>query len=167
MTGPPTWVTGNVPGGGDFDKWFQASAAFKPADSAPCLTTTLATDPDLQVTFAANSAYTFIGSLLYTAANGGDIQFQFTGFAGGALLRYAPIRQNLSASFVGAFADTGATNETANGSGSGTLMVVTMIGSLQTFSVGGTMQLQWAQASSSATPTVVKAQSHLTLIAIS
>src|SRR5215472_4166143 len=98
MTGPPTWLTGNVPQASDFNGWFQPSAAFKPADSPARTTQTLANDPDLQVTFIANAAYLFIGYLLFTADSGGDIQWTFTGFAGGATLRYEPLRKTAGGS---------------------------------------------------------------------
>lgn len=164
MNGPPGWSAGDVPGGDDFTTRFQPAAAFKTADTDVVSSTTLVTDPELQVDFVANTSYTFIGFLLYDAATGADIKWTFTGFAGGALLRYGPIRANLTGNFVGQFADTGASIETAAGLGAGVLASAVLIGSLQTFSVGGTMQLQWAQNSSSATPTFLKAQSQLTLI---
>lgn len=162
-SGSPTWATGNVPGPDDFNSWFQPISVIKLADTSRASNATLSNDPDLALPFEANAAYWFSAYLLYTAANGGDIQWTFTGFSGGATLRYAPVRNNLSNSFNGAFADTGGTTEMAAGQGSSTLANAVLIGTLQTGTAGGTMTLQWAQNSSVVTATVMKAQSAMML----
>lgn len=157
----PVYNVGQVLGASDVNGYFLPKTAYKAADTSRG-STTLANDPDLQVSFDANAVYLFHGYLLYTAVSGGDIQWTFTGFAGGAALRYAPMRQNLSGAWAGAFADTGGTVETANGQGTGTLMNAILFGTFATGTSGGTLILQWAQNVNTGT-TVLKAQSALCL----
>jgi hypothetical protein len=165
----PTWSVGQVLASADVNTWFVPLAVIKPADTGRVNTTSMTGDPDLLLPVVAAASYYIGGVIFYDgpAAGSSDIKWTFT-IPSGASGQYAAARQNLSASYVGAFAFSWGDTVTANTSGTGTIMVIGVQGLLQTTSTAGSLRLSWAQNTANPTTnTHVKAQSFLTAQRIS
>ena len=119
-------------------------------------------DDTLFLPLDADATYFVECNMYYTAATGGDFKYTFN-IPSGATGFQSPTRQNLSGAFAGGFAvlwtDT-STTTAGQGQGGSTVMLVYASGILTTAS-GGTLQLQWAQNSSSGTATVMQVNSAL------
>lgn len=138
-------------------------AVIKGADQSLASSTTLQNDNALFVPVVANASYLMICMLDYEGAaiGTGDIKWVWTGPAG-FTLRYTGLYLPTSGTVhTGAIA--GATTVVAATTGTGNLAGATMVGSIFTGNAAGTLQLQWAQNSPSATATIVHAQSLLSL----
>ena len=138
-------------------------AVIKGADQSLASNTTLQNDNALFLPVVANASYLFECYLDYEGGTQGssDLKWTFAVPAGGTL-RYQPVYFNTSG-VVQASTSTGSGINTAGTNGAGTLRGVTMTGSLIMGSLAGTLQLQWAQFTSNATPTIVHAQPLLSL----
>jgi len=114
---------------------------------------------------AANATYLFTCYLDYEGGtqNASDIKWTWT-LPAAATLRYTRLSVTLTgtAAIGGTF--TGASVVTAGTNGAATLMGALMVGSLVMSSTAGSLTLQWAQNTSSATATIVHAQSYLELV---
>lgn len=135
----------------------------KTLDKALTSTTTLTADTDMTFTVVANAVYALDSFLQFTGAAGGDIKVDWT----------VPT----SATFLWALLGTGTVNFTDNdasviannvargarGNG-GTTQSASPRGTLTTVGTAGTLQMRWAQNTSSATPTTLKAGSWLRLV---
>jgi hypothetical protein len=139
-------------------------AVIKGADEPVTSSTTLQNDNALLLrSLVASATYLFACYLDYEGGTQGASDIKWTwSTPGSATLRYQKECVNLSGTAVCPTC-TGSGTQTAGSNGAGTLMGVTMTGSLVMSSTGGTLQLQWAQNTSSATPTIVHAQSYLSL----
>ena len=160
----PTWVTGQVLTASDVNTWFVPFAAIKPADTARATNTTLAADPDIVIPVATNANYQITGIIVYDGGTGGtegDIKWAFT-VPSGSSGYYGYSRQNLSGSYTGAFTSNWTDGQTAQTTGVGTFMTITISGMLATSSTGGNLVLTWAQNTSSSANTRVRAQTFLT-----
>lgn len=140
-------------------------AAFKAGDENRITNTTPSNDsalflPNLQ----ASAQYFVVCFLDYegNTAGSGDLLWTWS-VPSGATMRYtAPYLSAVASPTV----QVGVTKKdtdtvTAATTGTGTLMAVTMTGTLQMSATAGTLQLKWAQAHSSATPTIMHAQSSI------
>jgi hypothetical protein len=138
-------------------------AVIKGADEDVTSSVALQNDNELFVEVDANATYLFDCYLDYEGASGSPfgIQWQWT-TPSGATLRYQGTYNNTGGSPILA-SHKGSDNLSAGAGGAGTLEGISMNGSLIMSSTAGTLQLQWAQASSSSTPTIVHAQSYLAL----
>lgn len=139
-------------------------AVIKPTDEPVTSSTTLQNDNDLIVSVAANSTWLFLCMLDYEGGTQGasDIKWLWS-IPAGASLRYHGIHDTTGGASVAGTTYTGATTVTSGSNGAGVLKAATMIGSLNVSSSAGSVQLTWAQNSSSGTPTIVHAQSLLAL----
>lgn len=138
-------------------------AVIKGADQSLASSTTMQNDNALFAAVIANATYLFLCYLDYEGGTQGssDLKWQWNVPAGGTL-RYAEIGNNLSG-VVQSPSLAGSTVWSAGTSGAGSLRGVLMAGSLIMSSTAGNIQLQWAQNTSNATPTIVHAQSFLAL----
>jgi hypothetical protein len=136
-------------------------AAVRSSTQSVSSSTTFVNDDTLFLAFDADATYFVECNMYYTAATGGDFKWKFT-IPSGATGYQSPLRSNLSGNFAGAFADTwtGTTYTQAQGNGGSTIMLAYASGILTTASAG-TLQLQWAQNTSSATATVMQVNSAL------
>lgn len=143
-------------------------AVIKTVDE-PVSNTTLQNDDELLLGVAASSSYLFACYLNYEAgfsAGQGFLQYEWT-VPAAATLRFSAIGVTALSLIQSAVTQKEATSYTLNGSGAGVLLAATMAGTLVTAAAGGVLRLQWAQSSSSGTPTIVHAGSYLALWKIS
>jgi hypothetical protein len=157
----PTWSVGQVLASSDVNSWFVPLAVVKPSDTARSSTTSLSNDPALVLPLAGASTYEIRGMIFYTGPTAGssDIQWKFN-MPAGNVGQYFSAHQNLSGVFAGAFQNNWTDTVTANTNGVSTVMCDIIYGITRTVS-GGNMQLLWAQNTSNATNTTVRAQSFL------
>ena len=158
----PTWVTGQVLAAADVNSWFVPLVAYKNADQSVTSSTTLVNDSALHLTISAGANYLMHCYLDYEAANSpGDIKRGFT-LPATTFIRYMPSVRNTSSAVVGGDTSIGSGTDVGGGGGAGVLRAALLTGTVQCGTTG-TLQLQWAQNTSSATSTIVHAQSALML----
>jgi hypothetical protein len=141
--------------------------ARKGSDESVTSSATLQNDDSLVVQLEALAAYEFTVVLAWTGNVTGDIKFAFTFPSGGSCYWTASGPSDGDAGY----GSTGASRYTANwGSASGTstsfsgstsTLGMIIQGVVVTSSTAGNLQLQWAQATSNGTATVVKAGSFI------
>lgn len=167
MTLAKAWNVGDVLTAADLDSWSVPNTAVKAVDTSRTSNTTLANDPELTLSVAANVVYRFWCYLNYEGGTQGasDIKWSFT-VPAGATLRYQMIAVNtagsLSPLLIGPTFTATSTNSAAT-NGAGNLMAAVMHGTLDTAGTAGTFVIQWAQNTSSGTSTILHAQSAMTL----
>lgn len=158
----PTWSVGEVLAAADVNTWFVPLVIIKPGDTARNSTTSMSNDPDIVLALAGSSTYHIKGVIFYSGPSAGSSDFKWTfTIPTGATGQYYGAHQNLSGQFAGAFQSNWTDTDTANTNGVGTIMCLEIQGILVT-SGSGNFRLQWAQNTSNATNTYVKAQSFLT-----
>lgn len=146
-------------------------AVIKGADESVSNSTTLQFDDSLFVPIVANASYLFECYLDYegAAVTAGDLQWRWS-VPTGAFLRYQPIYANNTSGRPLSAGTTvlGSTTITAGTNGSGNLCGASMNGTLVVGATAGNLSLEWAQATLNAsTPTIVHAQSSMTLWRVS
>lgn len=132
------------------------------ADEPVTSSTALQNDDALFLPVAASAFYIFVCYLDYEGGTQGasDIKWQWS-VPALSTMKYGNLNNNNAGTLVGATSHAAAATVIAGTNGAGTLMSAWMFGSLITGGTAGTMQLQWAQNASSATATIVHAQSFL------
>ena len=138
-------------------------AAYKAGDQSVSSSTTLVNDAYLFVSVLANAVYYFSCFLDYQGGTQGssDIKWAWS-VPSGTTMRYTDTHVSTGGSSTVGALSTESTVPTAGTNGS-TLRGITMTGTVATSSTAGTLQLQWAQNTSSGTATTVHAQSSLAL----
>ena len=145
-------------------------AVIKGADESITSSTTLQFDDALFLPIQANAQYIFDCYLLYEGGTAGSSDMRWTwSVPTGSTLRYQPIYANatstlnasLGTSVAGSTLMSGTSGAGTNGAGN--LRGLSMNGTLIVGSTPGNLSLEWAQNTSSATPTIVHAQSYVTL----
>jgi hypothetical protein len=161
----PTWSVGQVLAAADVNSWMVPLAAYKAIDQSVTSSTTLVNDTQLLVTVAANAVYAFDCFLNFegSATIGQGIKWQVTVPAGAALRYHGVYTRSSDQGNITGDTYAGADVVAAIGHGSGNNCGASMNGTLFTSAAGGTVQIQWAQAASSATPTIVHDHSHMLL----
>jgi len=136
----------------------------KPSDQSLTSNTTLQNDNDLVVSLQANTSYHFECFLDYEGGTAGaaDIKWGWT-LPAGITLRYIALYENLTPTLAGAVTWGSADVVQAQSNGAGNRRGIFMNGACTTVSAGN-MQLQWAQNTSSATATIVHANSKLVVV---
>jgi hypothetical protein len=139
-------------------------SAVKGADQSVTSSTTLVNDSALVLPVVANATYLFACYLDYSGGTGGssDLKFQWT-VPSGTALRFSLIGTDASGTTLTGVTDSDSTVYTLGTAGAATLQAAVMTGSLVMSVTGGSLQLQWAQNTSSGTATKVHAQSSATL----
>ena len=162
----PVYATGDVPSASAVNQWFvNVTAAYKTATESVTSSTTLQDDDDLHVTVDASTVYDVSLVMFYDAATAGDIKVGFTypaSATGTFIATGIDPAGSSSAGDVTASADI-ATAFNFGGIGTGTTVAAHIKGLLTVAGTAGTLQVQWAQVSSSGTATRVFADSYLTL----
>lgn len=130
-------------------------SAYKSIDEAVTSSTTLQNDDALLLSLQANAVYYFTLVLGYKgAASGtGDIKFGWA-FPSGAVMAYALYGNNAGVATNG-FWETQTSVPALNSLGTSTPVGAVAQGTIAVSSTPGTLQLQWAQHTSSATATTV------------
>lgn len=128
--------------------------------------TTLADDGVLQLAVAANSVYVLQAMIVYTASAAGDIKLGWSG-PSGATLTWTPCglttTTSASAGSVRLPSKTISDTDIPGAVDVSTPVTALPTGLLVVGATAGTFKLQWAQGTSDATATVVKAGSYLML----
>jgi hypothetical protein len=121
-------------------------------------------DTQLVLPVVANAVYKFWMYLNYEGGAGGssDIAWQFATPAQAFLRYFAPYQGSGGTANVGN-TNTGVTTPTARTQGAGVLCGTVLNGTLLMGANSGSFQFQWGQVTSSATATIVHAQSLMTL----
>lgn len=157
----PTFTTGQVVAASDVNSWFVPLAATKANDQSVTSSTVLVSDSDLVLSVAASATYVVSGYLNYAgAAQGtGDLKLTFT-VPAGATLSYTLVRMD-TAGATGLTNPSGATVTNVAGTSAVADRSVFISATLVLGGTAGSLQLQWAQNTSSTTATVVRARSWL------
>lgn len=166
----PVISTGDIPPASTWNSWFvNILFARKTADETIASTTTLQDDNDLFVSVEANAIYHVIVSLKELSQPGDDFKTGWTGPAGYGFNGEARGPSGAAAALtdlVAADVGTGSHGIQFGGIASFNLPV-RIEGILTTSGTAGTFRLQWAQFSSSASGTTVKAGSFMVLRRVS
>jgi len=146
------------------DSFAAPLAVIKPSDQSVTSSTTLVNDTALVVPVVASATYLFDCFLDYEGGTLGaaDLKISWS-VPAGATLRYDQLYRNTSGNPVTWGEGTNGAGNTMGTGGAGTRFAAIMKGSLVMSSTAGSLQLQWAQSTSSATATIVHAQSFLAL----
>lgn len=178
LTTPRTWATNDAlnttnlnTGVRDPILELQPLYVRKTGESSATSDTTLDDDPDLQLSVAANCTYEMFLHLIYEGVSTGDLKIAFNGPAGATLDWVAngvASDQALTGQvYVGALAIGDGSPVTLGGSGAGTSMVAQPRGILIVSGTAGTFKLRFAQGTSNATASKIKAGSAMVLRRIS
>jgi hypothetical protein len=161
----PTWAVGQVLASSDVNQWFVPFAVVKPGDTSRASNTAVASDPDLTIPgLLANASYEFYCYLNYEGGTQGASDIQWTwAVPASATLRYGLESVNTAGAVTVGVTHAGADVPSARTNGAGNLLAIYMSGTLVLAGTGGAITLQWAQNTSSATATIVHAQSLLRL----
>ncbi|MGP3684161.1 hypothetical protein ACTVZO_05505 [Streptomyces sp. IBSNAI002] len=171
---PRTWVVGEVVTAAQLNAELrdQINALIngmlhvvKSGNTARTSTTSLANDPHLALSVAANSTYLFDGFVDYDGAFGaGSLKMDFT-LPASAVLRWGPLGNVVSETTQKYTSNTTASGSMSVGTyGTGGLhTAATLRGYLTVAATAGTMQMRWAQDGSNGTATTVYAGSWLRL----
>jgi hypothetical protein len=158
-------ITGNltVSGAG------QIQTAIKPADTVRTSTTTLTNDPDLVLSVVANAVYELTGTLAYNGISGGvgDFKADWTIPAAAAMTWVRNGYINNSVTQTDTIRTDNTTIRSLGTFGVGTTICASIRGIVRTGANAGSLQLRWAQNTSSATSTTLAADSNIVLRRIS
>lgn len=169
---PPTWSVGQVLTASDVNTWFVDRAAYT-AVAEHSTTTTLANSASLALPVDANALYDWKMYLNYEGGGTlgsatGDLKFNFT-FPSGLIAAFQVLAYNGSnptpndVERLGWIIPLGSNNIIGT-EGAGNLRSATIIGSVDTASTAGTLQLQFARNSNtSGVDTIIHAGSYMTL----
>lgn len=168
--GYPTWLAGEEITADKLNSLI--TAAIKTTSEAVTSSTTLQNDDALFVSVAASATYRMDLLLLHDsdATAAADIKVGWTGPAG-ATMHWGVVGANTastsSTTVPNSNMQTALITETASfGGGDSTGTTALVAGTLVTSTTAGTLQLQWAQETSNAVATNVRAGSHLVLTRI-
>jgi hypothetical protein len=148
---------------------FAPFMAYKSNDQSVTSSTALVSDTAISLPVAANAVYFFGLYLDYegAATGAGGLRWGWT-FPTGLTMRYAQVGNSgttLTPNIGNTYLQT--TVGTAASDSAGVLMSLLLFGTVAVGSTAGTLQLQWAQQSTSATATIVHAASVLGMWRIS
>jgi hypothetical protein len=145
--------------------------AWKTGDETVTSSTVLQADDQLFLPLSTNARYKFESYLIYSGAAtpAGDLKMQFTGPAG-AVMNWSNFGANpsgLTQYNVVVEALAAGAPRAVGTNGAGFKMGAQPKGTLTTGSTGGSLALLWAQNASSATGTVLHANSYISLLRVS
>lgn len=138
--------------------------ARKTVDESLSSSTTYQNDDGLFVTGAANAVYVAWIHLVYQSPTAADFQYRFSVPSGATLPGWSFLGVNASSVFVYGAANSGGVSGLG---GTAADQVMDAWGPIIMGSTAGTIQVQWSQAVSNATATIVRAGSYLHLRRVS
>jgi hypothetical protein len=170
-TAPKTWSAGEVVTAANMNIHLRDNMlaggphliARKTADETVASSTTLQPDNDLILPVGANEVWQCRFCLRWTASATGDIQINFTFPASGEIELSAAAKNTTAVDEAFDWRATTSPSETKNIGIANTSVVEFLVieGLCITAGTAGNLTLQWAQAASDATATIVKANSTL------
>jgi hypothetical protein len=139
-------------------------SAIKTVDETVTSSTALQNDDALFVSVAANASYLFQCNLIYEGGTLGssDLKWAWT-FPSGLTMTYDYMGITTAGLTTIGLVATQASTVAGGTNGAAALRSMLMYGSVVASSTAGTLQLQWAQNTSSGTGTIVHAKSSLAL----
>ena len=160
----PVYSVGQVLAASDCNNWFIPLVAYKAADTSRAGTvTTVAADPDLTVTLAANATYDIDMDLIYEGGTQGSADLKFTWTVPtGTTMRYVLVNTSTSGTCTPAGA-TESTTVTAGTNGAANFRGVHIGGTVFASTTAGSLTLNWATNTSNATNTIMHTGSRMTL----
>lgn len=139
-------------------------AVVKGADESVTSSTTLQNDDALFLSVAANATYLFECYLNYEGGTLGSSDLKLVWSApSGATMRFTFAHVDTSGNNVCSVTSAAGSTLTTGTNGAASLRGATMKGTLAVGATAGTLQLTWAQNTSSGTATIIHALSHLAL----
>lgn len=161
----PTFPTAHEPTASEFQALLELYAP-KTVDEAVTSSTTLQNDDELFLAVAASCVYELQAFLIYDGAGANGLKVGWTGPSGATLDWWLDGNSGGNSSSTGTtywgYTQIGSANN-IGAAGAGSKLVCRPAGRLITSTTPGTLQLQWAQGSSSATATHIFANSYLRL----
>ena len=158
----PTWVPGQVLAAADVNNWFVPLVAYKTSNQSVTSSTTLVNDNALSLAVAANAVYRMELGMTYTADTAGDIKIAWTTPASSTIAQAVCMGLSTTAATSSDDFTVGASSAPPfGGIGAGSPAATLYIFIFTTAGTAGTLQLQWAQNTSSATATTVQTGSYL------
>jgi hypothetical protein len=151
----PTWSTGQVLASADVNSWFVPRAAYRTTTQSVTSNITPVNDNQLSIQVDASAVYLIDQILNYDGATGGDMQGAWTVPAGATMLSIMSTGLTTAATLYTDDNTSGGGGSTFGGGalGTGTNAGFRAMWLLTTAGTGGTLQMQWAQNTSSATAT--------------
>lgn len=137
---------------------------YKTADTTINNSTTLATDPELQVAGIAAGSYAIDALIIYSSSAVADWKGWMTATGSITDRLLTVLREPLSGNEYGI--SEGAVTFAANGNGVGVKRAIRIIGTFRSTAAGQAYNLQWAQNTAEATDTVVHKGSFLRIVRI-
>lgn len=137
----------------------------KTADQSVTSSTTLVSDTHLFTYLRANTAYAVEVNALVDASDAGDFKYSFSGPAGSTVVK-SMVAPALAIA-AGTAGDAQWSGDTGGGLGAGALFPARVTATVVTGATEGFFTFTWAQQTSSATPTIVKSGSYMSVRRIS
>ena len=165
----PVYVTGQVLDAPDCNLWFLPRVVVKAVDESVTSSVTLQNDDELFLSADANAQYFVWGHVIYDGAAAGDISVAWSVPAGATFDWVSGGIQTgatTGVDTVSTSAQPTAGNPAIGAIGAGTNLVIPLQGRLVTAGTAGTLQFRWAQNTSNATATRVRAGSVLLMFRI-
>jgi hypothetical protein len=162
----PVYVTGQVLDAPDCNLWFLPRAVRKAVDESVTSSITLQNDDELFLTADANAQYLVFGHVIYDGAAAGDISIAWSGPASATFDWVSGGIQTGASTGVDTVSTSAqilSANPAIGAIGAGSNLVIPLQGILVTAGTAGTLQFRWAQNTSSATATRVRAGSVLAM----
>lgn len=148
----------------DFNTYpIQQSHIVKPSDESVTSSITLQNDDHLVLPVLANTIYFVQGMLIYTGDSAGDMGFRWSAPSGSVFNWASDALGSSAASLTSQVSRTaqGVTNQPTFGAVTGGTAVAPFKGLLTVGSSGGNLRATWAQGTSNATATTMKAGSYI------
>lgn len=161
----PTWSVGQVLAAADVNSWFVPLSAIKTADqSVTSNASSFINDTELFVPIVATGSYQFECFLDYEGGTLGasDIQWSWN-VPTGTFFRYTWAGNGTGGGTHAGDCQVAADAPSASSNGAGVLRGVAMHGTVVAGVNAGNLQMKWCQKTSSATSTIVHAQSCIVL----
>lgn len=158
----PTWSPGQDLSDSDVNNWLRPTTAVKTADTGRTSTTALVNDPDLVLAVSANATYRVLCYLNFDGGNLGasDLKVQWS-VPSTATFRYQCEGAGTGGGYIGQVTRFGSDIYAIGTLGAGNPCAAMMTGSLKVLANAGSIQLLWAQNTSSGTATTMRAQSFI------
>lgn len=141
-------------------------SVIKSADETRISTVTPTNDSEIFLAVEANAIYRVVGFFKYNSDATADFRITWTGPAG-ATFEYVAVAIDTATTTVNGTVqmatNTIATSRPYGGAGTASNVGMDISGTLRVGSTAGTLQLQWAQGTSQAITTTLKADSWITL----
>lgn len=159
MTTPITFPAGRVPTSSQMVAPDRISAALRISDSTPVQSlTTPANDTVLTLPVAANTVYKLDGRLIYTSGSVPDFKFGWT-YPSGLTMAYGAFAIAVGTANFIVYQNVETDLPSVEGAGTGVARDVWLKGTVTVSSTPGDLIVRWAQVTSTASDTVLKAGS--------